>query len=111
MTPLTFLVFASGFCRELDCQFRYGAGCAVAAPFAAALAAWAFWKIKPYSQHTMARGRPLPAGMDLPISDDAPPGTVHVSQELLGNGLVKTLVITVHDDGSRTVEEIVETHE
>lgn len=93
---LSFTGYASDICSGGQCVFSVGSGLAILGGLLAWSTAGIFMRIPPY------QGEAIPGG-------DLAPGTVQVTEETLPNGTKKTIKTTVKEDGSRVIEETVET--
>ena len=94
----------SDFCDRYNCTFGIGAGLTIPAAIVACIAGWLYLTTPPYQ----AEGMITVAAPAAPAMD-APPGSVQVVQETLPDGTKKTIRTTVNADGSKTVEETIET--
>jgi hypothetical protein len=102
-TWLSYIGFAAGMCENGNCTFSIGAGLALVSGLTALLTAWLFLRIPAYQEPIFGPSDVVTPGADLA------PGTVQVTELVLPDGTKKTVRTTVHQDGSRTVEETVET--
>ena len=102
-TWLSYIGFAADMCQDGNCTFSIGAGLALIAGLNALCTAGIFFRIPAYQVPALAPEGPIPPGEGLA------PGTVQVTEQVLPDGTKTRVKTTVHDDGSRTVEETVET--
>ena len=101
---LSLVSLTSNFCDIYNCTFGIGAGLTIPAAIVACIAGWLFMTTPPHQTEGMITiAAPAAPAMD------APPGSVQVVQETLPDGTKKTIRTTVNADGSKTVEETIET--
>lgn len=102
---LVFIYFSSDACRQFSCQFSRGAGLAVGAAIVYAINTCVLLKVPMYEgDDDDARFTPAAATR----VNQAPPGSVQVTVEVMPDGTKKTVRTVVNADGSRTVTETIE---
>lgn len=128
---LTFIAFSSDICQNFNCNFAWGAACAIGAIVVYFFNACLLYSIPEYEREESDRPA---AASTVPGTVNPPPGSVSVTQTVLPDGTKKTIRTTINAgknpffcvrahrvrtttlsiyntfnaDGSKTVEETIE---
>lgn len=90
---LTFIAFSSDICKNYNCNFAWGAGCAIGAILIYFFNAYLLHSVPEYEREE--DDRPA-AASTVPGTVNPPPGSVSVTQTVLPDGTKKTVRTTIN---------------
>ena len=94
---LTFIAFSSDICKMYNCNFAWGAGCAIGATALYFVNACLLRSIPKYEREEEEQYVPTTAASTLPGTVNPPPGSVSVTQTVLPDGTKKTVRTTINE--------------
>jgi hypothetical protein len=95
---LTFIAFSSDICKNFNCNFRWGAGCAIGAIVVYFFNACLLYSVPKYEreENYVLSHVPHTAASTLPGTVSPPPGSVSMTQTVLPDGTKKTVRTTIN---------------